>query len=74
MALFRSTYYEKDFRAGPALLRARRPYLVKNAVTGGVLFAFCIGVYAFTIRAVGQDDFSDVVIPDKPREPSQQAQ
>ncbi|KAI5277177.1 hypothetical protein KEM52_004997 [Ascosphaera acerosa] len=66
MALFRSTYYERDFRAGPALLRARRPYLVKNAVTGFGLFAFCIGVYAYTIKAVGEDDFSDVVVPDAP--------
>jgi hypothetical protein len=27
---FNSTYYGKDYRAGAALLRARRPYLFKN--------------------------------------------
>ncbi|WEW58473.1 hypothetical protein PRK78_003941 [Emydomyces testavorans] len=74
MALFKSSYYDKDYRAGAALLRARRPYLVKNAVTGIALFTFCMGVYAFTINAVGQDDFSDVKVPDPPRPSTQQAQ
>src|SRR2546429_204845 len=41
---FKSSYYDKDYRAGAALLRARRPYLVKNAVTGIALFGFCVGV------------------------------
>lgn len=41
---FNSTYYGKDYRAGAALLRARRPYLFKNALTGFGLFAFSIGV------------------------------
>jgi len=41
---FNSTYYGKDYRAGAALLRARRPYLLKNAVTGFGLFAFTITV------------------------------
>ncbi|KAI5309497.1 hypothetical protein KEM55_003119 [Ascosphaera atra] len=63
MAVFRSSYYTKDYRAGPALLRARRPYLVKNAVTD-----------AFTINSVGQDDFSDVKIPETPQVPQQQQQ
>ncbi|KAJ5491499.1 hypothetical protein N7539_003066 [Penicillium diatomitis] len=63
---FNSTYYGKDYRAGAALLRARRPYLVKNAVTGFGLFAFAIAVYSYTIRAVGQEDFSDVKVPDTP--------
>jgi len=67
MTLFKSSYYDKDYRAGAALLRARRPYLVKNAVTGIALFGFCVGVYAFTINAVGQDDFSDVKVPDTSR-------
>ncbi|KAJ5600016.1 hypothetical protein N7450_001083 [Penicillium hetheringtonii] len=52
-----------------ALLRARRPFLVKNAITGFGLFAFTIGVYAYTIRAVGQEEFSDVQIPDTPSKP-----
>ncbi|KAL1990286.1 hypothetical protein VTN49DRAFT_6125 [Thermomyces lanuginosus] len=72
--IFNSSYYDKDFRAGAALLRARRPYLVKNALTGLGLCMFTIGVYAFTIRAVGQEDFSDVKVPDQPveRKPGQQ--
>jgi hypothetical protein len=41
---FNSTYYGKDYRAGAALLRARRPFLVKNALTGFGLFVFSIGV------------------------------
>ncbi|EEQ84813.1 uncharacterized protein BDCG_08082 [Blastomyces dermatitidis ER-3] len=65
MTIFKSSYYDKDYRAGAALIRARRPYLIKNAVTGLALFGLCIGVYAFTINAVGQDDFSDVQIPEK---------
>ncbi|OQE31858.1 hypothetical protein PENSTE_c001G05032 [Penicillium steckii] len=67
--IFNSTYYGKDYRAGAALLRARRPFLVKNAITGFGLFAFTIGVYAYTIRAVGQEEFSDVQIPDTPAKP-----
>ncbi|EDN06120.1 predicted protein [Histoplasma mississippiense (nom. inval.)] len=67
MTIFKSSYYDKDYRAGAALIRARRPYLIKNAATGLALFGFCIGVYAFTINAVGQDDFSDVKLPDKKR-------
>ncbi|KAJ5204135.1 uncharacterized protein N7498_005014 [Penicillium cinerascens] len=64
--IFNSTYYGKDYRAGAALLRARRPFLVKNALTGFGLFAFSIGVYVYTIRAVGQEEFSDVKVPDAP--------
>ncbi|GES58781.1 cytochrome c oxidase assembly factor 3, mitochondrial [Aspergillus terreus] len=64
--IFNSTYYGKDYRAGAALLRARRPYLFKNALTGLGLVAFTISVYAYTIRAVGQDEFSDVKVPDAP--------
>ncbi|RAH46982.1 uncharacterized protein BO66DRAFT_437783 [Aspergillus aculeatinus CBS 121060] len=69
--IFNSTYYGKDYRAGAALLRARRPYLVKNAITGLCLVGFTIGVYAYTIRAVGQDEFSDVKVPETPAKPQQ---
>ncbi|EAW15123.1 uncharacterized protein ACLA_057790 [Aspergillus clavatus NRRL 1] len=72
--IFNSTYYGKDYRAGAALLRARRPYLVKNALTGFGLIAFTISVYAYTIRAVGQDEFSDVKVPDAPAKAEQQKQ
>ncbi|KAJ6121770.1 hypothetical protein N7512_004235 [Penicillium capsulatum] len=107
VGIFNSTYYGKDYRAGAALLRARRPYLFKNAATGLGLFVFSIGVSgaalprprlviqrlwrdrrqahsarrsktialtiifsmstdAYTIRAVGQEEFSDVKVPDAP--------
>ncbi|KOS18676.1 Cytochrome c oxidase assembly factor 3 [Escovopsis weberi] len=66
-----STYYDRRLRQGPALIRARRPYLVKNAVTGLGLLGLVAGVYMYTIRAVGQDDFEDVKVPDAPRQPAQ---
>ncbi|PGH09618.1 hypothetical protein AJ79_05674 [Helicocarpus griseus UAMH5409] len=72
--IFTSSYYNKRFEANPALIRARRPYLIKNAATGLALFGFCIGVYAFTINAVGQDDFSDVKVPEKKLSERAQAQ
>lgn len=28
--------------------------------------SFAIGVFAFTLRAVGQESFDDVVVPDAP--------
>jgi len=56
------------------LIRARRPYLVKNILTGASIFAFAIGVYAFTIRAVAQDEFEDVKVPDAPTTPPKQPQ
>ncbi|KAF4124087.1 hypothetical protein GMORB2_5803, partial [Geosmithia morbida] len=65
-----STYYDRRYRQGAALVRARRPYLVKNAVTGLGLFAFVSAVYAYTLTRVGQDEFDDVKVPDTPRAPS----
>ncbi|KAI9657644.1 MAG: hypothetical protein M1821_002820 [Bathelium mastoideum] len=65
----RSSYYDKHYRQSEALLRARRPYLVKNAITGACIFAFTIGVYAFTIHAISQDEFEDVPVPAAPVQP-----
>ncbi|KAI0553311.1 hypothetical protein F4679DRAFT_580530 [Xylaria curta] len=39
-----SSYYDRQFRQSPALIRARKPYLVKNAVVGSAFAAFAIGV------------------------------
>ncbi|EXJ78285.1 hypothetical protein A1O3_09446 [Capronia epimyces CBS 606.96] len=64
--LKRSSYYNPDYRTGAALNRARRPYLFKNLITGACIFSFAIGVFAFTLKAVGQDDFEDVIVPDAP--------
>ncbi|TXT06047.1 hypothetical protein VHUM_03520 [Vanrija humicola] len=44
-----------------SLRRARRPYIIRNVLTGGAIVAFIVGVYAYSISAVKQDDFSDVV-------------
>ncbi|KAL2263441.1 hypothetical protein VTK26DRAFT_6739 [Humicola hyalothermophila] len=69
-----STYYDRRFRQSPALIRARRPYLVKNAVTGLALSAFVIGIYSYTLHVVGQDDFEDVKVPDAPVQPGSTSQ
>lgn len=44
----------------PGLLRARAPYRWKNAISGLILGAFCVGIYAYSISAVKQDVFDDV--------------
>ncbi|EHY59703.1 hypothetical protein ABEF92_008305 [Exophiala dermatitidis] len=73
-SLKRSSYYNPDYRAGAALNRARRPYLFKNLITGACIFSFAIGVFAFTLKAVGQDNFEDVVVPDAPAPAAAQQQ
>ncbi|KAM3507538.1 hypothetical protein MY11210_007099 [Beauveria gryllotalpidicola] len=62
-----STYYDSRLRQGPALIRARRPYLFNNALTGLGLVAIIGGIYYYTLSAVGQDEFDDVKVPDVPR-------
>ncbi|GAB7364972.1 hypothetical protein MBLNU230_g5756t1 [Neophaeotheca triangularis] len=66
-----SSYYDKNNRPSAALYRARQPYLVKNAVTGLCIIGFVAGVYTWTLKAVGQDDFSDIPMPDVPAQPAQ---
>ncbi|KAK3675448.1 hypothetical protein LTR78_004531 [Recurvomyces mirabilis] len=61
-----SSYYDARNRPGASLYRARQPYLVRNIVTGLCIIGFVGGVYSWTIRAIGQDDFSDVPMPDAP--------
>ncbi|KAF1346883.1 hypothetical protein BDV97DRAFT_400773 [Delphinella strobiligena] len=68
-----SSYYDRYNRPTASLYRARQPYLIKNAITGIVILGFAIGVYSFTIKAVSQDEFEDVVVPDTPRQPATQA-
>ncbi|KAF2742609.1 hypothetical protein M011DRAFT_371458, partial [Sporormia fimetaria CBS 119925] len=63
---FQSTYYDHKMRAQPALLRARAPYIVKNTITGAAVCTLVISIYAYTIRAISQDEFEDVVVPDEP--------
>ncbi|KAG0370358.1 hypothetical protein BC939DRAFT_328087 [Gamsiella multidivaricata] len=58
-----TSYYEKGFKRSPALERATAPFRVRNALTGAGLVAFCASVYAYSILAVRQDDFSDIQLP-----------
>lgn len=44
----------------PGLQRAREPYRVKNAITGILLGAIGVGIWAYSISAVKQDEFDDV--------------
>ena len=43
----RSSYYEADYRQGKALLRARRPYIVKNLATGVCLVTFTVSACTY---------------------------
>ncbi|KAI0398597.1 hypothetical protein F5Y17DRAFT_454158 [Xylariaceae sp. FL0594] len=61
-----SSYYGGQSGQSPALIRARRPYLVKNAVVGSLMFAVTAGIYVYTIKAIGQDEFEDVKVPEQP--------
>ena len=57
----RSSYYNEDFKPGLSLLRARRPFLVKNAITGLSLFGMCVGIckgYAFGSLCNGGADLA----------------
>ncbi|KAI8940130.1 hypothetical protein NX059_003843 [Plenodomus lindquistii] len=69
---FQSTYYDARMRASPALLRARAPYLVKNTITGAAICTLVIGIYTYTIQAISQDEFEDVIVPDQPAQQSAQ--
>ncbi|KAF1832389.1 hypothetical protein BDW02DRAFT_600018 [Decorospora gaudefroyi] len=69
---FRSTYYDHRMRASPALLRARAPYLIKNTITGAAICTLVISIYSYTINAISQDEFDDVIVPDKPLDRSTQ--
>ncbi|RUS33842.1 hypothetical protein BC938DRAFT_483571 [Jimgerdemannia flammicorona] len=53
----------KGYGFSPALQRTRKPYRARNAATLLVLAGFTAGVYAYSILAVKQDDFSDVPLP-----------
>lgn len=44
----------------PGLKRARQPFFLRNLLTGVVLAFFAGGVWAYSIGAVKQEDFSDI--------------
>ncbi|KIV89798.1 hypothetical protein PV10_07173 [Exophiala mesophila] len=72
--LKRSSYYDSDYRQSAALIRARRPFLFRNILTGTGIAMFAVGVFVFTLKAVGQDKFEDVVVPDAPQQSQSQSQ
>ncbi|KAF9938215.1 hypothetical protein BGZ65_000199 [Modicella reniformis] len=65
MAIFPkpTSYYEQGFRRSPALERATAPFRIRNTITGAGIVVFCLSVYAYSIMAVRQDDFSDIELP-----------
>ncbi|KAG6074503.1 hypothetical protein E4U33_002483 [Claviceps sp. LM78 group G4] len=64
-----NSYYDRRYRQGPALIRARRPYVFKTAALGVALAGLSFSIYWYTLKAIGQDDFDDVKVPDEPRKP-----
>ncbi|GAA6057456.1 hypothetical protein JCM3770_000770 [Rhodotorula araucariae] len=59
----RATYHPGGYGVSEGLKRARRPFRTRNFVTGTLIFGFAASVYFYSIRAVAQDDFSDLDQP-----------
>ncbi|GAA5989337.1 hypothetical protein JCM10908_001265 [Rhodotorula pacifica] len=59
----RATYHPGGYGVSEGLKRARRPFRTRNFITGGLITAFAFSVYMYSIRAVAQDDFSDLDQP-----------
>ncbi|PWN89270.1 hypothetical protein FA10DRAFT_231820 [Acaromyces ingoldii] len=55
-----ASYHPGGYGVSEGLKRARRPFAVRNAVTGSAIMAFAVGVYWYSISKVKQDDFSDL--------------
>ncbi|KAG0703865.1 hypothetical protein DFH29DRAFT_914373 [Suillus ampliporus] len=55
-----ASYRPRSYLMSPGLQRARAPFRFRNAITGLILAGFGVGVWAYSISAVKQDDFSDV--------------
>ncbi|KAG6167838.1 hypothetical protein E4U22_002577 [Claviceps purpurea] len=68
-ACTQDSYYDRRYRQGPALVRARRPYVFKTAALGVALAGLSFSIYWYTLKAIGQDSFDDVKVPDEPRKP-----
>lgn len=59
----RQTYHPNGHGVSEGLLRARKPFRTTNAFTGALIAGFALSVYFYSIRAVAQDDFSDIAAP-----------
>ncbi|KAH7887467.1 hypothetical protein F5I97DRAFT_1860673 [Phlebopus sp. FC_14] len=55
-----ASYRPHNSLMSPGLIRARAPFRVRNAITGLILAAFGVGIWAYSISAVKQDDFADI--------------
>lgn len=55
-----ASYRPRSSLMSPGLQRARAPFRFRNAITGLILAGFGVSVWAYSINAVKQDDFSDV--------------
>lgn len=47
-----STYYDRRLRQGPALIRARRPYLFRNSITGLGLLTVVAGICMLHVASI----------------------
>lgn len=60
----KATYHgATGYQVSEGLKRARRPFRTRNWITGSLITAFAASVYFYSIRAVAQDDFSDLDQP-----------
>ncbi|CAE6516235.1 unnamed protein product [Rhizoctonia solani] len=55
-----ASYRPNGYGMSPALKKARQPFVIRNAITGTAIAAFAVGVWAYSISAVKQDNFDDI--------------
>ncbi|KAJ9101036.1 hypothetical protein QFC21_003254 [Naganishia friedmannii] len=55
-----ASYHPAGYGMSPSLKRARKPFLTRNLLTGGIIASFALGTFWYSIAAVQQDDFADV--------------
>lgn len=53
-----ASYHPGGYGVSRGLQRARRPFLVKNALTGGAIMGFAVGVYWYSISKVSKNDLN----------------
>ncbi|CCE64629.1 hypothetical protein TPHA_0I01230 [Tetrapisispora phaffii CBS 4417] len=60
-----SNYTDKrTWKMTPAMIRARKPFFVRNMVGLSALLGASLGIYFYTYRVLHKDnDFADVPIP-----------
>ncbi|CBQ71307.1 conserved hypothetical protein [Sporisorium reilianum SRZ2] len=55
-----ATYHPGGYGISEGLKRARKPYQLRNILTGSLIMGFATSVYFYSISKVKQDDFSDL--------------